>query len=72
MPSTPAQRARRLWSRMVRRARQMAELHLKPEPNAICHTRSPRLMRSCVSLNESSYQIDDDDLHGSDQKGPLG
>ncbi len=27
-------------------ATQTAELHLKPEPKAICQTRSPRLMRS--------------------------
>ena len=39
----------------LRRARQMALLHLKPEPKAICHTRSPRRTPAFVSMLASTY-----------------
>jgi hypothetical protein len=39
----------------VRSARHTALLHLKPEPKAICHTRSPRFTRSFASMYASSY-----------------
>jgi len=39
----------------VRSARHTALLHLKPEPKAICHTRSPRFTRSLASMYASSY-----------------
>ena len=40
---------------MLCSARQMALLHLKPEPNAICHTRSPRRTPPFVSMFASTY-----------------
>jgi hypothetical protein len=39
----------------VRSARHTALLHLNPDPNAICHTRSPRRTRSFASMYASSY-----------------
>ena len=39
----------------LRSARQMALLHLKPDPNAICHTRSPRRTLPFVSMLASTY-----------------
>ena len=45
-----------LWGvSTLRRARQMALLHLKPEPKAICHTRSPRRTPAFVSMLASTY-----------------
>jgi len=39
----------------VRSALHTALLHLKPEPKAICHTRSPRCTRPLASEYASSY-----------------
>ena len=36
-------------------ALQTALLHLKPEPKAICQTRSPRLTPCLVSMHASTY-----------------
>lgn len=38
-----------------RRARHTALLHLKPEPKAICHTRSPRRTVFSLSMFDSTY-----------------
>lgn len=44
------------WSSlMARRERHTALLHLKPDPKAICHTRSPRLMLPILSMLPSTY-----------------
>ena len=40
---------------LVRSARQTAELHLKPEPKAICHTRSPLRMPVVDSMRARMY-----------------
>ena len=39
----------------LRSARQMALLHLNPEPKAICHTLSPRRTPAFVSMLASTY-----------------
>ena len=39
----------------LRMALQTALLHLKPEPKAICQTRSPRLTPCFVSMHASTY-----------------
>ena len=39
----------------ARRARHTAELHLKPEPKAICQTRSPLRTPRLVSMLDSTY-----------------
>ena len=45
-----------LWGVLTcRRARQMALLHLKPEPKAICQTLSPRFTPIFVSMLASTY-----------------
>ena len=45
-----------LWGVLtLRSARQMALLHLKPEPKAICHTLSPRRTPAFVSMLASTY-----------------
>ena len=45
-----------LWGVLTcRSARQMALLHLKPEPKAICQTRSPRFTPVLVSMLASTY-----------------
>ncbi|WVZ21243.1 hypothetical protein V8G54_008565 [Vigna mungo] len=41
---------------MSRMAFQTALLHLKPDPNAICQTRSPLPTRPLASVYASSYQ----------------
>ena len=40
---------------LLRRARQIALLHLKPEPNAICQMRSPWRTPCFVSMFASTY-----------------
>ena len=40
---------------MLRRDFHTALLHLKPDPNAICHTRSPLFTRPFASMYASSY-----------------
>ena len=48
--------AHTLWGvSTCRRARQMALLHLKPEPKAICQTLSPRFTPIFVSMLASTY-----------------
>ena len=47
---------------MARRAVHTAELTLKPDPNAICHTRSPRATPSSDSIQANTYQMDADDV----------
>lgn len=45
-----------LWGVLtLRSARQMALLHLKPEPKAICQTLSPRRTPIFVSILASTY-----------------
>ncbi len=39
----------------LRMARHTALLHLNPEPNAICHTRSPCFTPFFVSMQASTY-----------------
>ena len=43
--------------RTLRSARHTALLHLKPLPNAICHTRSPRRTPLPLSMLASTYQM---------------
>ena len=43
--------------RTLRSARHTALLHLKPLPNAICHTRSPRRTPLPLSMQASTYQM---------------
>lgn len=40
---------------MLRSARHTALLHLKPDPKAICHTRSPRRTDFLLSMFDSTY-----------------
>lgn len=62
-PSAGAQSAYAGWaSTTARRARRTAELTLNPEPNAICHTRSPRATPSRASIQASTYQMEADDV----------
>lgn len=42
----------------MRRARQTAELHLNPEPNPTCQTRSPLLTRWQASMNPRAYHTE--------------
>lgn len=47
---------------MLRLATQTAELHLNPDPKAICHTFSPFFTLCDSSMKLSSYQMEEDEV----------